>query len=103
MDLIKTLNEHVTLSGNGDSDIARVSALEACRLIRENKVVLSLPKTQNYNSAYPRQPVDDNGILMKSKYSSKCSLCDNYVEIGTDIFYKKGSGAAHKDCVEAGL
>lgn len=112
MDILKTLNEHLTLSGNADTDIARVSSLEACRLIRENKLVVSFSRvdgprpiasTPGFDSptCYGKtQYPEDNGRLLVSKFNSKCRICENYIDAGSEIYYKKNVGSAHKDCVD---
>ena len=40
----------------------------------------------------------DNWVPLKNKYETKCKTCEQMIEVGEKVMWKKGTGVKHESC-----
>ena len=40
----------------------------------------------------------DNWVPLKNKYETKCKTCEQMIEVGEKVMWKKGAGVKHESC-----
>lgn len=100
----------LALATSENENEARNAAVQACKLIRQHDLRLSLPPHPMVNrpipSAYPStyEPVtprravivDDYApMVIKAKMSSPCLDCGDFIQQGDNAWYVRGRGMVH--------
>jgi len=118
----------IALSASPSEEEARTSAVLACRLIQQHKLLVVLPNgangTNGFHSPYPRsgsawspppapsprppprpapapkrsKPRNPKPRLIVLNYRGVCSTCKQYITRGSRAWWRPGKGVAHETC-----
>lgn len=107
--IVHQLEELVKLGAQGDSELP---GTQACQIILKEGYLGVVgwpekPKELPYATPAPAAPKqyaprpNDKGHKMAAKLTGMCTSCTGPINVGDMIYYKKGQGANHVECIDA--
>jgi hypothetical protein len=88
----------INLASSPEIEEARTSALKACRLIIEHKLVVGYRGDKSFGHPEVQKSKYPEPATMMMPHRGICHTCGRYIRTGQKVWHRRGIGVAHHAC-----
>jgi hypothetical protein len=105
--VLERVRRLIALSASPNENEARTAAVLAVQLIRQHRLVLSLPSGRSGSTTARRRPSSGAGRdaanpaeRIRSPLGGECTVCGGRYRSGQTVYWFAGGGGMHPECYE---